>query len=433
MHDIRYIRNSPELFDKHLARRRIYDITSADVLALDACHRDLIRKTQEAQQLKNEIAQKIGKIKAGVCDDSELSLLASKASDVRKQIDVFDKSCSEVQAELNAMLSSVPNILDDSVPDGVDETENRVEKHWGEIKQFNFPPKAHYEIGERLGLMDFDAAARIAGSRFVVLKGELARLERALAAYMLDNHVSIFGYTEVSPPFIVNSDAVFGVGQLPKFAEDMFKITDGRWLIPTAEVSLTNLVRDSIINADKLPLRYTAYTPCFRSEAGSAGKDTRGMIRAHQFSKVEMVSVVRPEDSVNEHERMTSIAEGLLQELDLPYRVVCLCSGDTGFSSQKTYDIEVWLPNFKRYREISSCSNCGSFQARRMSARFKYFEDGKKKIEYVHTLNGSGLPIGRTMIAILENYQQSDCTVVIPEVLRKYMNNAKEINLHGGK
>ncbi|MDR1031901.1 MAG: serine--tRNA ligase [Holosporales bacterium] len=433
MHDIRFIRSFPEQFDKHLTRRRVSGITTAEILALDKRHRDFIQQTQNAQQERNEIAQQIGKIKAEGGSDSETATLTSRASEVRKQIESLSNSCAELQAELDGILSSIPNILDESVPDGADESENRVERQWGEIGQLGFEPKPHYDIGEKLGLMDFDAAAKIAGSRFVILKGDLARLERALAAYMLDNHVSKFGYTEISPPLLVNSDAVYGVGQLPKFAEDMFKTLDGRWLISTAEVSLTNLVRDSIIDADLLPLRYTAYTPCFRSEAGSAGKDTRGMIRMHQFGKVEMVSIVRPEESTHEHERMTSIAEGLLQELNLPYRVVCLCSGDIGFSSQKTFDIEVWLPSCRRYREISSCSNCGSFQARRMNARFKYLEGDQKKIEYVHTLNGSGLPIGRTMVAILENYQQADCTVVIPEVLRKYMGGAKEISLHGGK
>ncbi|MDR1365516.1 MAG: serine--tRNA ligase [Holosporales bacterium] len=433
MHDIKFIRSSPEQFDKHLARRRVAGVTAAEILALDKRHRDFIQQTQNAQQERNEIAQQIGKIKAQDGNDSEVTTLTSRACEVRKQIESLSSFCAELQTELDGILSSIPNILDEGVPDGVDESKNRIERHWGEIGQLGFEPKPHYDIGEKLGLMDFDAAAKIAGSRFVVLKGDLARLERALAAYMLDNHVSKFGYTEVSPPLLVNSDAVYGVGQLPKFADDMFKTLDGRWLISTAEVSLTNLVRESIIDADLLPLRYTAYTSCFRSEAGSAGKDTRGMIRMHQFGKVEMASIVRPEESVHEHERMTSIAEGLLQELNLPYRVVCLCSGDTGFSSQKTYDIEVWLPSYERYREISSCSNCGNFQARRMNARFKYLEGDQKRIEYVHTLNGSGLPIGRTMVAILENYQQADCTVVIPEVLRKYMGNAKEISLHGGK
>ncbi len=428
MHDIKYIRNHPEQFDRHLSRRGVNDVSSSEILSLDKEHRHNLQELQDAQQLKNDIAQNIGKLKASGGDSSqEISELMKKATEVREKIEFFSNSCSNLQTKIQEILSYIPNILEDDVPDGKDETNNLQKRLWGNIKTFDFDPKPHYEIGEALGMMDFETASKVAGSRFVFLNRDLAKLERALANFMLDNHTTHYGYTEFISPMLVNSDSVFGVGQLPKFADDMFKTTDDRWLISTAEVSLSNIVRDKIIESEKLPLRLTAYTPCFRSEAGSAGKDTRGMIRMHQFSKVEMVSIVKPEDSKNEHERMTSIAEELLKKLELPYRVMCLCSGDTGFASQKTYDIEVWLPSYKNYREISSCSNCGSFQARRMNARFKTIEDGKKKIDYLHTLNGSGLPIGRTIVAILENYQQSDGCVVIPDVLRKYMGDTKEI------
>jgi len=310
------------------------------------------------------------------------------------------------------------------VPVGPDETGNVEVRRVGDPPRFDFEPKQHFEIGEALGLMDFETAAKLSGARFVVLKGALARLERAIASFMLDLHTTEFGYTEANPPLLVRDDAAFGTGNLPKFAEDLFHTTNGYWLIPTAEVSLTNFVREQIIDEAALPMRLTAWTPCFRSEAGAAGKDTRGMIRQHQFTKVELVSITTPEQSLAEHERMTACAEEVLKRLGLPYRTVLLCTGDMGFASQKTYDIEVWLPGQNTYREISSCSVCGDFQARRMNARYRP-KDGKP--EYVHTLNGSGLAVGRTLIAILENYQQADGSVIIPEVLRPYMRGMERI------
>jgi seryl-tRNA synthetase len=319
------------------------------------------------------------------------------------------------------MLLELPNILDNSVPDGADEDDNELIRSWGEIPQFDFTPRDHVAIGEALGQMDFGLGAKVAGARFVVLQGQLAKLERALAAYMLDLHTVEFGYQETIPPYMVNTQTMTGTGQLPKFAEDLYR-ADDKWLIPTAEVPLTNIVADEIVDADALPMRLTAYTPCFRSEAGSAGRDTRGMIRQHQFSKVELVSVTRPEDSAEEHERMTACAEAVLKGLELPYRVVRLCTGDTGFSAQQTYDLEVWLPGQNdgkgMYREISSCSNCGAFQARRMKARFR---DDQGETQFVHTLNGSGVAVGRAMIAVLENGQQEDGSVRLPDVLHDYM------------
>jgi seryl-tRNA synthetase len=323
------------------------------------------------------------------------------------------------------LLSSLPNILDADVPDGRDETDNFVEKTVGAIPNFAFPPKQHFEIGETLGLMDFSAAAKIAGARFTVLRGALARLERALGQFMLDLHITEHGYAETVVPLLVNADSMFGTGQLPKFEEDLFKTTDGRYLIPTAEVPLTNLVANDILPASALPLRYAALSPCFRSEAGSAGRDTRGMLRQHQFYKVEMVSITHPDDSDAEHERMTRCAETVLEKLGLPYRRMLLCAGDTGFSAAKTYDLEVWLPGQGTYREISSCSNTRAFQARRMKARFRA-ADGKA-LDFVHTLNGSGVAVGRALIAVLENFQNEDGSVKIPDVLQPYMGGMKMI------
>jgi seryl-tRNA synthetase len=315
-------------------------------------------------------------------------------------------------------------VLDAAVPDGRDETDNKVEKVWGTPRELGFAPKEHFEIGEKLGLMDFAAAGKLAGSRFTVLRGALARLERALGQFMLDVHTAEHGYSETMVPLLVNDAAMFGTGQLPKFAEDLFRTTDGRWLIPTAEVSLTNLVAGEILPAQKLPMRMTALTPCFRSEAGSAGRDVRGMLRQHQFTKVEMVSVAHPEESEAEHERMTRCAEVILERLELPYRRMLLCAGDTGFSSTKTYDLEVWLPGQGMYREISSCSNTGAFQARRMNARFRNAEG---KLEFPHTLNGSGVAVGRALIAVLENYQNEDGSVTVPAALLGYMGGLERI------
>jgi len=336
---------------------------------------------------------------------------------------------ARLRAQIEEILAGLPNLPAEEVPDGPDETANRVLRHHGEPPRFDFEPLSHEAIGERLGMMDFARAGKLSGSRFVLLRGALARLERALGQFMLDLHTTEFGYTEVSPPLLVRDEAAFGVGQLPKFTEEMFRTTDGYWLIPTAEVPLTNLVAGEILDESALPLRYTAWTPCFRSEAGAAGKDTRGMIRQHQFEKVELVSVVRPDDSAAEHERMTACAEEVLKRLGLAYRVVLLSTGDMGFASQKTYDIEVWLPGQGIYREISSCSNCGSFQALRMRARYRPAEG--RGTSPVHTLNGSGLAIGRTLIAILENFQRHNGTVALPPVLQPYMGGLEVIEPDG--
>jgi seryl-tRNA synthetase len=340
----------------------------------------------------------------------------------------MDAAAAEEQAagkELDDLLAGIPNLPARDVPDGADAEGNVEIRRHGNPRNFSFTPKQHFETGEALGLMDFEAAAKLSGARFVVLKGELARLERALAAFMLDLHTHEFGYQEIVPPFLVKDETAYGTGNLPKFGEDLFRTREGFWLIPTAEVPLTNLVAGDILDDSVLPLRFTAYTPCFRSEAGAAGKDTRGMIRVHQFSKVELVSIAHPDHSAAEHERMTSCAEEVLKRLGLPYRVVTLCTGDMGFASQKTYDIEVWLPGQGAYREISSCSNCGDFQARRMKARFR--RAGEKGTRFLHTLNGSGLAIGRTMIALIENYQEEDGSVVLPDALVPYMGGLKVI------
>jgi seryl-tRNA synthetase len=334
-----------------------------------------------------------------------------------------------LRAEIDEILAGLPNLPTEEVPDGPDETANRVLRHHGDPPRFDFAPLSHEAVGERLGMMDFARAGKLSGSRFVLLRGALARVERALGQFMLDLHTTEFGYLEVSPPLLVRDEAVFGTSQLPKFAEELFRTTDGFWLIPTAEVPLTNLVAGEIHHESTLPLRYTAWTPCFRSEAGAAGKDTRGMIRQHQFEKVELVSITRPEDSAAEHERMTACAEEVLKRLGLAYRVVLLSTGDMGFASQKTYDIEVWLPGQGTYREISSCSNCGAFQAQRMKARYRPAEG--KGTSPVHTLNGSGLAIGRTLIAILENFQRHNGTVAIPAVLQPYMGGQEVIEPHG--
>ena len=331
---------------------------------------------------------------------------------------------TEDESTLRETLATYPNVLADDVPDGPDESHNRVERSWGEPRRFNYQPLEHDELGAWLG-MDFAAGAKLSGARFVVLRGQLARLERALAAFMLDLQTVEHGYAETAVPYLVRDAAVFGTGQLPKFAEDLFRTTSGHWLIPTAEVSLTNLVAGEILDEAALPLRLTAHTPCFRSEAGAAGKDTRGMIRQHQFTKVELVSVTAPEQSEAEHERMTGCAEEVLKRLALPYRVLTLCAGDTGFGARKTYDLEVWLPGQGRYREISSCSNCGDFQARRMDARYRL--PGAKGTRFVHTLNGSGLAVGRALVAVLENYQEADGSVTIPDALRPYMRGQERL------
>jgi seryl-tRNA synthetase len=426
MHDIRKIRETPEAFDAGLARRGAEPL-SARLLALDAERRALETRAQEIQAERNAAAKEIGMRKSKGEDAQDLIEQVSKSKDAQAAAEVEAKAKGE---ELNALLATIPNIPDADVPDGKDEHDNIEVRKWGVPAAFDFTPKDHVELGEALGQMDFERAAKMSGARFVLLTGQLARLERALAAFMLDVHTLENGYTEVNPPALVKDTALFGTGQLPKFADDLFHTVDDYWLIPTAEVPLTNIAADETVAESALPARFTAKTWCFRSEAGSAGKDTRGMIRQHQFTKVEMVSMVKPEESDAELERMTECAEGILQRLDLPYRTVALCTGDMGFGAAKTYDIEVWLPGQGAYREISSCSNCRDFQARRMNARFKR-ADGKKP-EFVHTLNGSGLAVGRCLVAVLENYQNADGSITIPKALLPYMAGQEVIKPPGG-
>ncbi len=421
MHDIKAIRENPDAFDAAMARRGLEN-RSADILALDAERRSHVVNQQQFETERNAISKQIGEAKRAGKDTSEIE---AKGSALRDNISATKAFAENAEARLHALLSELPNSLDAIVPDGRDEADNAEQKKIGTIRDFAFTPKQHFEIGEALGLMDFANAAKIAGSRFTVLKGMLARLERALGQFMLDLHTSDHGYSETSVPLLVNEAAVFGTGQLPKFAEDLFKTTDGRWLIPTAEVPLTNLVANEIIPAMQLPFRLTALTQCFRSEAGSAGRDVRGMLRQHQFSKVEMVSITHPDASEAEQERMTRCAETVLEKLGLPYRRMLLCAGDTGFSAAKTYDLEVWLPGQGSYREISSCSNTRTFQARRMNARYR--EADNKTLGFVHTLNGSGVAVGRALIAVLENYQNEDGSVTVPEVLRPYMGGLETI------
>ena len=421
MHDLKWIREHPEEFDRGLVRRGLPP-RAEETLTLDRKWRSAETATQEAQARRNRIAREIGAAKKRG-EDVEPLLRQSLAD--RDSESAAAREAAVLRASVDNLLAELPNIPADDVPDGPDETANEVLRYWGEPSRFppdwdpGVDPLPHEAIGERLGLMDFKRAGRISGSRFVVLRGALARLERALGQFMLDLHTTEFGYAEVSPPLLVREEAVFGSGQLPKFAEGLFQTREGYWLIPTAEVSLANLVADQILDEAALPLRYTAWTPCFRSEAGAAGKDTRGMIRQHQFEKVELVSITRPEDSAAEHERMTACAEEVLKRLGLAYRVVVLSTGDMGFAAQKTYDIEVWLPGQQTYREISSCSNCGAFQALRMKARYRLA--GGKGTALVHTLNGSGLAIGRALIAILENFQRHNGTVALPPALQPYM------------
>lgn len=424
MLDIKWIREFPEALDEALKSRNIAPV-SDKIIEVDTQRRDAVSKLQQLQSRRNELAALIGRAKQ---NGENTSIYENEASQIKQDIVDLEQNAEKFSERLNDILARIPNIPLADVPVGKDETANKCLRVVGEPPKFDFSPKAHYEIGEALGMMDFQNAAKLSGSRFVVLRGMLAKMERALKAFMLDNHTKNFGYEEIVPPLLVNEECMFGTGQLPKFAEDSFTTTDERWLIPTAEVPLTNLVRDTIISADKLPIRMTAYSACFRSEAGAAGRDTRGMIRNHQFSKVELVSVVHPNDGESELERMTSVAEGILKSLGLAYRVMLLSTGDMGFSSRKTYDLEVWIPSENTYREISSCSLCGDFQARRMGARYKD-KDGKKG--FVYTLNGSGLAIGRTIVAILENYQLPNGNVVIPEALVPYMGGIKEIRKDG--
>ena len=421
MFDVKWIRENPEAFDRGRARRNLPPL-SAEIVALDARRRAAQTSWQEMQARRNELSKQIGQLKSKGQDATAVMAEVAGLKDRMAEAEAAEQAAAK---ELENILASIPNLPADDVPEGLDEKSNREERVVGGKPNFGFQPRQHFEIGEGLSLMSFEDAAKLSGARFVVLKGMLARLERAIAQLMLDLHTGELGYTEVSPPFLVKDSALFGTGQLPKFAEDQFRTEQGLWLIPTSEVPLTNLAADEIIDETALPWRFTALTPCFRSEAGAAGKDTRGMIRQHQFLKVELVSIAHPDHSDDEHKRMTNCAEEVLKRLGLPYRVITLCTGDMGFSAQKTYDIEVWLPGQNAYREISSCSNCGEFQARRMKARCR--KAGEKGTRFVHTLNGSGLAVGRTLVAILENYQQQDGSVAIPAVLRPYMNGLERI------
>ena len=430
MHDIKAIRDNPGSFVGGLRRRGMAEAQAIadDLLKKDKDLRELLVRLQTAQARRNDASKLIGQAKAKK-DEAGAAALMAEVAGLKDTIQQGEADERALEKNLRDALSVIPNLPADDAPDGADESANVPVT----ARAFGKPPviekpKQHFEIGEMLGQMDFERAAKVSGARFVYLKGDLAKLERALGAFMLDTHTEKFGYTEVSPPVLVKSAALFGTGQLPKFQDDLFRIgiEDPFWLVPTAEVPLTNYVADEILNEAELPLRFTAYTPCFRAEAGAAGKDTRGMIRMHQFSKVELVSITTPDQSNAEHERMTDAAQEILKKLNLAHRVVTLCTGDMGFSARKTYDIEVWLPGQNAYREISSCSNCGEFQARRMNSRFRNAEG--KVAGPVHTLNGSGLAVGRTMVAILENYQQPDGSVVIPDVLQPYMGGKKTIS-----
>jgi seryl-tRNA synthetase len=421
--DLKWLRDRPDALDLALRRRGLPPM-AAELLELDAQRRDLQTELQEKQALRNSMSKRMRELRS----EGERKKALHEAGILKDLIQNLEELERRRGSELAERLAEIPNVLADDVPDGPDESANVELRRWGELPSFAFEPREHDDLGARLG-MDFERAAKLAGARFVTLFGPLARLERALAALMLDVQTREHGYTEVAVPLLVRDHVLFGTGQLPKFAEDQFRTTTGQWLIPTAEVALTNLVADEILDAEALPHRYTAWTPCFRSEAGAAGKDTKGMIRQHQFTKVELVSIVRPEESDAEHERMTGCAEIILKRLGLPHRVVVLCSGDTGFAARKTYDVEVWLPGQDRYREISSCSNCGDFQARRMRARFR--ARGERETRYVHTLNGSGLAVGRTLIAILENFQEADGSVVLPEVLHPYMDGMERLTPDG--
>ena len=422
MHDLRSIRENPEAFDAGLARRGL-EPQSSVVLALDERARAVTTELQTGQARRNEASKAIGtamaKGDAATADalKAEVAALKTRLPDLEEQ----DRAGAE---ELRGLLAAIPNLPADDVPAGEDEAGNVEEKRWGNPRNFAFTPKEHADLGPALG-MDFEAGAAISGARFTALRGPMARLHRALGQFMLDLQTTAHGYTEVAPPLLVRDEALFGTGQLPKFAEDLFQTTDGRWLIPTAEVSLTNLVREQILDAGALPIRFTALTPCFRSEAGAAGRDTRGFIRQHQFEKVELVAIAHPDESEVEHVRMLEAAEAVLEALDLPYRRMLLCTGDMGFGARKTWDLEVWLPGQQAYREISSISNTGDFQARRMNARFR--PEGEKATRFVHTLNGSGLAVGRTLVAVIENCQQEDGSVTVPPALAPYMGGIERL------
>ena len=422
MYDIKWIRENPDAFDRGLKRRGLEPL-SKKLLALDEKRRAAITKFEQAQARRNAASKEIGDAKKAK-DEGRANTLMAEVNDLKASLSTLEEQQKTLAGDLDRELAQIPNIPLDDVPDGADASGN-VEHHVvGKKRDYSFKPKQHFELGEALGMMDFELAAKLSGARFVVLQKGLARLERALGQFMLDVHTGKeHGYTEVNPPILVRDEVMFGTAQLPKFADDQFRTTNDFWLIPTAEVPLTNLVRESIVEETQLPMRLTACTPCFRAEAGAAGKDTRGMIRQHQFTKVELVSITTPEKSKEEHERMLSCAEAVLKKLDLHYRVVTLCTGDMGFAAQKTYDIEVWLPGQNMYREISSCSVCGDFQARRMNARFR----SKDGVRHVHTLNGSGVAVGRALIAVMETYQDDKGAIMVPEALKPYMGGITKI------
>ncbi|MBI05719.1 MAG: serine--tRNA ligase [Rhodospirillaceae bacterium] len=421
MFDIKSICNNPEAFDAGLKRRGMA-AAAEDIIALDRMRRATQTELQELQRRRNEASKAIGVAKAR---GEDVAHEMAEVRDLKEEYQEFERGERDLAETLDTLLAAYPNIPAEDVPEGADEDANVEIRRWGEVPQIVGEAKQHFELGEALEMMDFERAAKISGSRFVVLSGALARLERALAGFMLDMHTEEFGYTEVAPPILVRENAAFGAGNLPKFSEDLFRTTDDYWLIPTAEMPLTNMIAGEILDETELPMRFASYTPCFRAEAGAAGKDTRGMIRQHQFGKVELVSITHPEKSNDEHERMTECAEEVLRRLGLHYRTVVLSTGDMGFSARKTYDIEVWLPGQNTYREISSCSNCGDFQARRMDGRFR--SEGVKGTKFVHTLNGSGLAVGRALVAVLENYQNPDGSIVVPEVLHSRMAGLKRI------
>lgn len=421
MHDIAWIRENPDAFDAACARRGLAG-EAERLLTIDRAQRQARTAMQELQQRRNALSRAIGAARARGEDAGDAM---AEVAAIRERAATLEKEEGAQAAALRERLAAIPNLVDDTVPEGGDESANVELRRWGSPPAFAFAPRDHAEIGASLGQMDFQRAAAMSGARFVLLRGALARLEKALALFMLDLHTREFGYEEVSAPLLVRPEAAFGTGSLPKFAHDLFVTSDGRYLIPTAEMTLTNMVRERIVAEEELPMRLTSFTPCFRSEAGAAGRDTRGMIRQHQFWKVELVSIATPEQSAAEHERMTQCAEAVLQRLGLPYRVVALAAGDIGFAARRTYDLEAWLPGQGRYREISSCSNCGDFQARRMGARCR--PGAGKRTRFVHTLNGSGVAVGRALIAVLENFQTGDGQVIVPEALRPYMHGVERL------
>lgn len=426
MHDLKYIRENPQAFDAALIRRGAAPVAES-VLALDENRRALLTEMQNAQARRNEASKAIGAA-MGKGDTATAEALKAEVAALKDTLPALEEQERAAGEELDTLLAGLPNLPADDTPDGADETENVEIVRWGTPRSFEFEPRDHADLGPVLGL-DFETGVAISGARFTFMRGQMARLNRALGQFMLDYQTGQRGYTECATPYLVRQESLFGTGQLPKFAEDNFQTTDGRWLIPTAEVSLTNSVREQILDESALPIRMTALTPCFRSEAGAAGRDTKGLIRQHQFEKVELVSIVRPEDSVAEHERMVESAEGILQALELPYRKMLLCTGDMSASARKTYDLEVWLPGQGLYREISSCSNCGDWQARRMNTRYRPAES--KGNVFVHTLNGSGLAVGRTLVAVLENHQQADGSVTVPAALLPYMGGLTKLEIAG--